>query len=55
MTAFAFILHVLLVATSPQARFSRDVCNYDGDRFVQLCAGYFQITESWVCVEVPIR
>ena len=55
MTFAAFILHVILTALSPQARFTRDVCNYDGDRFVQVCAGLFQIPESWLCLEVPLR
>lgn len=55
MIVLEFILHVILTATSPQARFTRDLCNYDGDRFVSLCAGLFQIPESWTCIEVPLR
>lgn len=54
MTAFLFVLHVVLMALSPQSRFSRDVCNYDGDRFVSLCAGLYQIPETWTCLEVPL-
>lgn len=53
MTAFLFVLHVVLLSFSPQVRYSRDVCNYDGDQFVSLCVGLFQVPESWSCVEVP--
>lgn len=54
MTVISWLVSVVLVSLSPQVRYRRDVCNYDGDRFVSLCAGLYQIPESWSCIEVPL-
>lgn len=40
MSVAIWLLTIALLSLSPQFRFTRDRCNYDGERFVQLYRAY---------------
>ena len=54
MTFLTWLVTLVLLAPSPEFRFTHDRCNYDGDRFYQLCGGLYQRPETWACIEVPL-
>jgi hypothetical protein len=52
MSVVIWLLTIALLALSPQFRLRHDRMSFDGERFVSMCAGWYQVSETWACVEV---
>jgi hypothetical protein len=48
-----WLLSVVVLSAYPDVHYTRDRRNFDGERYTSLCAGRFQRTQTWACLEVP--
>lgn len=52
MSAVAWLITIGLLALSPECRFTHDRRSFDGERYVELCAGLYQKPVTWACMDV---
>jgi hypothetical protein len=48
----SFLVTLAMLWPSPDFRFRYDRRAFDGERYVEFCAGLYQRPETWACVEV---